>query len=188
MRRYETLFIVTPDSSEEDLKAVAAKIKGVVTGMDGIVTSYDEQGSKKLAYSVKKQNKGYYVLMDYVGSADIVFELERNMRLDDRVLKYLTVKLADQIDPESIEPEKSEPPEQAGPAEAPEPEAAEALESEGADAPKPEAAEALESEGVEAPEPEAAEALESEGVEAPEPEEAESPEVQESKESKKKES
>jgi small subunit ribosomal protein S6 len=164
MRHYETLFIVTPDSSEEDLKAVATKIKGVVTGMDGIVTSYDEQGSKKLAYSVKKQNKGYYVLMDYVGSADIVSELERNMRLDDRVLKYLTVKLADQVDPESIEPEKSEPPEQVGPAEAPEPEGAEAPEPEGAEAPEPEAAE------------------------APEPEEAESPEVQESKESKTKES
>ncbi|MGB6929425.1 MAG: 30S ribosomal protein S6, partial [Syntrophobacteria bacterium] len=98
MRQYETLFIVNPDSSEEDLKAVATKIKGVVSGMNGIVTSYDEQGKKKLAYSVKKQNKGYYVLMDYVGSADIVSEIERNMRLDDRVLKYLTVKLADEVD------------------------------------------------------------------------------------------
>jgi small subunit ribosomal protein S6 len=123
MRHYEILFIVTPDSSEEDLKAVATKIKGVVTGMNGIVTSYDEQGRKKLAYSVKKQNKGYYVLMDYVGSADIVPELERNMRLDDRVLKYLTVKLADQVDPESIEPEKSEPPEATESVETPEEEA-----------------------------------------------------------------
>jgi small subunit ribosomal protein S6 len=136
MRHYETLFIVTPDSSEEDLKAVATKIKGVVTGMNGIVTSYDEQGSKKLAYSVKKQNKGYYVLMDYVGSAGIVSELERNMRLDDRVLKYLTVKLADQVDPESIKPEKSEPEEQAVEAEAPEQEAAEAPKPEEAEAPE----------------------------------------------------
>lgn len=123
MRHYETLFIVTPDSSEEDLKAVATKIKGVVTGMDGIVTSYDEQGKKKLAYSVKKQNKGYYVLMDYVGSADVVSEIERNMRLDDRVLKYLTVKLADQVDSENIEPEKSEPPEETESVETPEEEA-----------------------------------------------------------------
>ena len=163
MRHYETLFIVTPDSSEEDLKAVATKIKGVVTGMNGIVASYDEQGRKKLAYSVKKKNKGYYVLMDYVGSADIVSELERNMRLDDRVLKYLTVKLADQVDPESIEPEKSVPQEQAEAAETPEPEA------------------------VEAPEPEAAEAPEPKTAETPEPEEAKSPEVQESEESEKKE-
>ena len=123
MRQYETLFIVNPDSSEEDLKAVATKIKGVVAGMNGIVTSYDEQGKKKLAYSVKKQNKGYYVLMDYVGSADIVSEIERNMRLDDRVLKYLTVKLAEQVDPESIEPEKSEPPEETESVETPEEEA-----------------------------------------------------------------
>jgi len=123
MRHYETLFIINPDSSEEELKAVATKIKGVVSGMNGIVTSYDEQGKKKLAYSVKKQNKGYYVLMDYVGSADIVSELERNMRLDDRVLKYLTVKLADQVDPESIEPEKSEPPEETESVETPEEEA-----------------------------------------------------------------
>jgi small subunit ribosomal protein S6 len=123
MRQYETLFIVNPDSSEEELKAVATKIKGVVSGMNGIVTSYDEQGKKKLAYSVKKQNKGYYVLMDYVGSADIVSEIERNMRLDDRVLKYLTVKLADQVDPESIEPEKSEPPEETESIETPEEEA-----------------------------------------------------------------
>ena len=180
MRHYETLFIVTPDSSEEDLKAVATKIKGVVTGMNGIVASYDEQGRKKLAYSVKKQNKGYYVLMDYVGSADIVSELERNMRLDDRVLKYLTVKLADQVDPDSIEPEKSEPQEQAEAVEAPEPEAVEA--------PEPEAVEAPEPEAVETPEPEAVEAQEPEAVETPKPEEAESPEVQESEESEKKES
>ena len=180
MRRYETLFIVTPDSSEEDLKAVATKIKGVVTGMNGIVASYDEQGRKKLAYSVKKQNKGYYVLMDYVGSADIVSELERNMRLDDRVLKYLTVKLADQVDPESIEPEKSEPEEQAAAAEAPEPEAVEAPEPETAEAPEPETAEAAE--------PETAEAAEPENAEAAEPEDAKAPEVKESKESEKKES
>ena len=188
MRRYETLFIVTPDSSEEDLKAVAAKIQGVVTGMNGIVASYDEQGKKKLAYSVKKQNKGYYVLMDYVGSSDIVSELERNMRLDDRVLKYLTVKLADQVDPESIEPIKSEPPEQPEAAEAPEPEAAETPEPEAAEAPEPEVAEAPEPEVAEAPETEAAEAPETEAAEAPKPEEAEAHEVQKSEKSEKKES
>ena len=75
------------------------------------------------------------MLMDYVGSADIVSEIERNMRLDDRVLKYLTVKLADQVDPESIEPEKSEPPEETESVETPEekaqpPEAEESAEEE----------------------------------------------------------
>jgi len=86
MRRYETVFIVTPDSSEEELQAVADKFRGVITGMNGKVAAYDEQGKKSLAYNIKKQSKGYYVLMDYLGHADVVAELERNMRLDDRIL------------------------------------------------------------------------------------------------------
>ena len=109
MRRYETVFIVTPDSSEEELQAVADKFRGVITGMNGKVAAYDEQGKKSLAYNLKKQSKGYYVLMDYLGHADVVAELERNMRLDDRILKYLTVKLADQVDPATVEAEKPKP-------------------------------------------------------------------------------
>ena len=112
MRRYETLFIVTPDSSEEDLKAVAEKVQGVVTGMNGKLVDYKEQGKKKLAYNVKKQNKGYYVLMDYLGLADLVAELERNMRLDERILKYITLKLADSVDPEDFEVQEAEPSEE----------------------------------------------------------------------------
>ena len=109
MRHYEILFIVSPNASAEELSDVATKFQSVITGMEGVVTSYDEQGKMKLAYNVKKENKGYYVLMEFVGSADIVAEVERNMRLDDRVLKYLTVKLADQVDPESVQPLEHKP-------------------------------------------------------------------------------
>jgi small subunit ribosomal protein S6 len=116
MRRYETIFIVTPDCPEEDLKTVATKFQGLVTNMDGVVSSYEEQGKKRLAYNVKKQDKGYYVLMDYVGSSDLVSEIERTMRLDDRILKYLTVKLADKVDPESIKVQELEPQEAEEPA------------------------------------------------------------------------
>ena len=124
MRRYETLFIITPDSPEEDLKDVATKFQGVVASMNGIVASYEEQGKKRLAYNVNKQNKGYYVLMDYVGSSDLVAEVERNMRLDDRILKYLTVKLADEMDPESFKEQESAPLKATASADAPEPEEA----------------------------------------------------------------
>ena len=103
MRRYETMFIVNPDSSDEELKAVQGKYRDLVAGMDGLVAAYNDQGKKRLAYEVKKQDKGHYVLMDYVGSSDLVAELERNMRLDDRILKYLTIKLANEVDPESVQ-------------------------------------------------------------------------------------
>lgn len=108
MRRYETLFIATPESSDEDLKAISSKFRDIVTGMNGLVAAYNAQGKKKLAYSVRKQSKGHYVLMDYLGSADLVAEIERNMRLDDRILKYITVKLADSVDPESVESYQTE--------------------------------------------------------------------------------
>ena len=133
MRRYETLFIVTPESSEEDLKAVATKFKGVVTAMSGQVAAYKDEGKKKLAYNVKKQNKGYFMLMDYLGPADLVAEVERNMRLDDRILKYMTVKVADAVDPETVQVQESDSEPDTSSDVVPEPEAApsaEALESE----------------------------------------------------------
>lgn len=109
MRRYETLFIITPDSSDDELKTIFEKFQNVVTNRKGQVLSYEEQGKKKLAYDIKKHGKGYYVQMDYLGPADIVAEVERNLRLDERILAYLTVKLADNVDPESVKAEPVEP-------------------------------------------------------------------------------
>jgi small subunit ribosomal protein S6 len=109
MRRYETIFIITPDSSEDDLKTIYDKIQGVVTGKKGQIIAYEEQGKKKLAYDIKKHGKGNYILMDYLGPADIVAEVERNLRLDERILAHITVKLADKVDPESLKTKTAEP-------------------------------------------------------------------------------
>jgi small subunit ribosomal protein S6 len=119
MRRYETLFIITPDSSDDELKTIFEKFQTVVTNRKGQMLTYEEQGKKKLAYDIKKHGKGYYVLMDYLGPADIVAEVERNLRLDERILAYITVKLADNVDPESlkvevIEPRRTAKPEESG--------------------------------------------------------------------------
>jgi small subunit ribosomal protein S6 len=109
MRRYETIFIINPDSSDDELKTIFEKFQTVVTTRKGLVLTYEEQGKKKLAYDIKRHGKGYYVLMDYLGPADIVAEVERNLRLDERILGYITVKLADQVDPESLKTEAAEP-------------------------------------------------------------------------------
>ncbi len=109
MRRYETLFIITPDSSDDELKTIFEKFQTVVTTRKGQMLSYEEQGKKKLAYDIKRHGKGHYVLMNYLGPADIVAEVERNLRLDERILAYITVKLADQVDPESLKVEAVEP-------------------------------------------------------------------------------
>ncbi len=111
MRRYETLFIVDPELTNDGLKEVAEKLTNIILSDKGHVIKYDEWGKRKLAYPVKKHDYGYYILLDYCGPSDIVNELERNMRIDERVLKYITVKLSDAFTQEELDKLK----EKAGP-------------------------------------------------------------------------
>jgi small subunit ribosomal protein S6 len=100
MRKYETFFIVDPDLTDEVNAVIDEKIKNVVSSNGGSVLDYTPWGKKKLAYSVQKRTRGHYVLMEYAGGPELVAELERNMRLDERILKFITVKLEDRFDPE----------------------------------------------------------------------------------------
>jgi small subunit ribosomal protein S6 len=101
MRKYEAFIIIDPDLSDDTVVAVDDKLKNIVTSNGGAVLDYVPWGKKKLAYPVKKRTRGHYVLMEFAGAAGLVAELERNMRLDERVLKFITVKLADRFDPEA---------------------------------------------------------------------------------------
>lgn len=103
MRKYETFFILDPDLPEDVNTVVDDKLQSIVTSQGGSILSYTPWGKKKLAYSVKKHTRGHYILMEYAGGPELVAELERNMRLDERVLKFITVKLEDRFDPEKEE-------------------------------------------------------------------------------------
>jgi small subunit ribosomal protein S6 len=104
MRKYETFFIIDPDLTEEAYNLAGEKLKGIVNANGGAVITYVPWGKKKLAYPVKKRSQGLYILMEYGGGPELVTELERNMRLDERVLKFITVKLEDRFDPDKEEP------------------------------------------------------------------------------------
>jgi small subunit ribosomal protein S6 len=103
MRKYETFFIIDPELTEEAYTLAGDKLKGIINGNGGVVLTYVPWGKKKLAYPVKKRNQGLYILMEYGGGPELVAELERNMRLDERLLKFITVKLEDRFDPEKEE-------------------------------------------------------------------------------------
>lgn len=107
MRKYETFFIMDPDMPEEMSNAADEKLKGVVAAQGGQVLTYESWGKNKLAYPVNKRTRGLYVLMEYAGGPALVAELERIMRLDERVLKFITVKLEDRFDPTREEPRPS---------------------------------------------------------------------------------
>ncbi len=101
MRRYETICITRPNLSEDEVKAIIDRFNGNVEQAGGAIIQLDRWGLRKLAYPIKKEAQGNYVYTEYASTPEAVAENERLFRIDDKVLKYLTVKLADSCDPEA---------------------------------------------------------------------------------------
>ena len=122
MRHYETIFIINPNLAEDDYKQVLAKYQDLLEKEKGLVVKVDEWGKQRLAYVLKKFDRGSYVLVEYCGEAGVTSAIERELKMDDRILKYQTVKLDDDVDPETlIAPEPEEKAEAAPEKEAAEP-------------------------------------------------------------------
>lgn len=102
MRQYETIYILKPSLSEEVYEEVIGKFNAIIEKNQGVMIKTDRWGERTLAYQLNKFNKGFYVLLEYCGNAALTKELERLFRLDDKVLKYQTVKLSDRADPEAL--------------------------------------------------------------------------------------
>jgi len=101
MRTYETIFIVHPDLSGEAYTAAVEKFKGVLTDQGAELLKVDEWGTRKLAYPVKKQSRGSYVLVAYEAGSSVIAEFERRMRIDDAIIKFQTVYLENGLQAES---------------------------------------------------------------------------------------
>ena len=102
MRHYETIYILDPNLSDEEYGEVTKKFNNLIEKQKGVIIKTDEWGAQKLAYRVKKFDNGSYVLVDYCGNPGITVELERGLKLDARILKYQTVNLADNVDPQEL--------------------------------------------------------------------------------------
>lgn len=105
MRRYETIFIIDNDLSEEERSPILEKLGDLIQQYNGLRVMTDEWGTKRLAYEIKKKVRGYYVCLDYCGSGPLVDEIERFFRIDDRILKYMTVVLDKDVDIENVKEE-----------------------------------------------------------------------------------
>ena len=102
MRRYETIVILRPSLGEADSQAVIDRATEIIKNFEGSIIKIDKWGLKKLAYLIKKEAQGYYVYIDYAAVPSAVAEIERIFKIDDRLLKYMTLKLADSCDPAAI--------------------------------------------------------------------------------------
>jgi small subunit ribosomal protein S6 len=103
MRRYETIYILRPNLGEEEINTVVDYVGQIITDEGGTVIDLNKWGMKKLAYLIKKESLGYYIYCDYAATPAAVAEIERKFRIDDSVLKYMTIKLADSISEEQIQ-------------------------------------------------------------------------------------
>ena len=102
MRYYETIYIVNPTLSDEDYAEVLNKFSQLVDKHKGVLIKVDEWGKQRMAYEVNKNDKGSYVLLNYCGEPKITAEIERELKLDDRILLYQTLKMADSVDPKEL--------------------------------------------------------------------------------------
>ena len=105
MQRYEIIAIVLADLSDDDITALIERSQTIITDHKGVIAKIDRWGKRHLAYEIKKQKDGYYFLIDFAGDGSIVAEVERNYKIDDRILKFMTVKKEGASTREGIEQE-----------------------------------------------------------------------------------
>jgi small subunit ribosomal protein S6 len=167
MRKYETIFISDPDLKDQTRQELFDKVRDIIATEKGILLNFDEWGNKKLAYEIKKKTRGHYVCVTYGGTGELINELERNFRLRDTVLKFMTILLSNDVSVEQLEEEARENLEAAEEA---------AAEAAAKAAPKPEAV--VEKEAA-APEAETKTAAPEAETKAPAPEAADDAKVEE---------
>jgi small subunit ribosomal protein S6 len=108
LRRYETILIAHVDLSEDELSSLITRHSAIVTDQKGILVKVERWGKRRLAYMIKKQARGFYILIDYAGETAVVNELERNLKINDKILKFMTVLKDDAVDPAALEKEITE--------------------------------------------------------------------------------
>ena len=93
MNQYETVFIMTPVLSDQQMKEAVEKFKGILTAQGAEIINDECRGQKKMAYPIQKKSTGFYELVEFKAEPQVIEKLEVAFRRDERVLRYLTVKL-----------------------------------------------------------------------------------------------
>ncbi|MFD1675981.1 30S ribosomal protein S6 [Alicyclobacillus fodiniaquatilis] len=95
MRQYETMYILNSNLESEQTTELVQKYQSLISGQGGQIDELQEIGKRRLAYEIEGNREGYYVLVQYTAGAEVPTELERIMRIDDNVVRYLTVRVGE---------------------------------------------------------------------------------------------
>ncbi len=101
LHEYELTLIVRADLDDATIEGLVEKIEAVVADTDGHILLRDDWGKRKLAYPIQKQLKGHYFLISFLSAAPAIDELERRIRIEDKIVRFLTVRVADAVDVET---------------------------------------------------------------------------------------
>lgn len=105
MKRYEVVAIVKSDVTDEENSALIDRTQAIITDRKGVIARVDKWGKRRLSYEINKQKDGVYFLIDFAGDGAIVAEIERNFKIDDRLLKFMTVKKEGAVTREGMDKE-----------------------------------------------------------------------------------
>ena len=97
MRLYEVLFIIAPNTEEGDINTLINQISDVATNQGATIAKVDRMGRRKLAYPIKKFHEGHYVVLTIEGTGGEIAEIERRMRVIDAIIRYLTVRIDEDL-------------------------------------------------------------------------------------------
>ncbi len=92
-RQYEVVFIVDPTADDDEVTRLTDNLKQIVTDQGGTITKTESMGKRKLAYEILHKTEGSFVLLEVEGSGKEIAELERRMRVNDRIIRYITVRV-----------------------------------------------------------------------------------------------
>ena len=93
--KYESVIIINPSLDEQGIKDVITKFTDLINNNNGKVENVDEMGKRKLAYEIKKQSEGYYVVYTFEANPEFIKELERIYRITDSIMKFITIRKED---------------------------------------------------------------------------------------------
>jgi len=92
-RQYEVVFIIDPTADEDEVARLSDGFKQIITDQGGTVTKHESMGRRQLAYEILHKTEGHFVLLEIEGSGREIAELERRMRVNDRIIRYITVRV-----------------------------------------------------------------------------------------------
>ncbi|MGO9146245.1 MAG: 30S ribosomal protein S6 [Desulfomonilia bacterium] len=119
MNLYEIMFILNPDIGEDEREKLTTRLKTIISKNKGDIIRFDDLGFKSLIYKIKKKSRGQYFLINLEGPGSMIAEIERFLRIDENVIRFVVVKLDKHVSRQDLEP-KVEPQPEAAPAPAPE--------------------------------------------------------------------